>query len=262
MMSFDLRILLNVSNIFNRLWTNTETLLTQTGGDPLISGKILSMELFFWRFTLWKSNIQSKILQIKLILKAYTVGKTMNMVEFYLPSQFRLVTSVSKRFISKDISNPMEIFLMGIFPRIPWEIFKNWSPKILMLQMCKIWQYLPWHTKIRSTNGVFFNTDNGTWVLNCKDLHVDWKENQGKNKLVHFSVSTTKSSHVFMLPSDNPWIMCVVIKRGWWWESGILFNFPVTNLPKFYVFALYVIIVAPAISCEGYLLGLDSKYNI
>ena len=52
------------------------------------------------------------------ILKYNPVGKTMAMVEGYLPSLTKLVTTAAKMAISKGIENPMEMVLLDINTRI------------------------------------------------------------------------------------------------------------------------------------------------
>ena len=154
-MPCDLRNSLHTSPLFNSLRMNGATLLTQSGGNPLIERNGRNMSLCFWSLTLWKLNTQSKINQSKLILKVSTVTKTMDLVEVYLPSQLKLLISVSEKVISKCTKNPMEMVLAEIHPRTPLEIFQNGSPRILLVQIWNIWQQPPWTTTKIHTNGLF-----------------------------------------------------------------------------------------------------------
>ena len=79
------------------------TLLTHRGGHPIITRKSLKMS-------------QSILLQIKLISKQDTVVKTPTLVEIYLPSELQLVTSVAEGAVSKGITNPIEMAMVGIHP--------------------------------------------------------------------------------------------------------------------------------------------------
>ena len=68
------------------------------------------------------------------------MGKTINLVEGYLPTQLQLqlVTSVTERDTSKGIENPTELVLVMIQPISPQEIFQNGSPISLLFLMWNI----------------------------------------------------------------------------------------------------------------------------
>ena len=85
--SYNLRSSLPIGPMLERLWVNTVTLLPQSGGNPLISKKRFKIILCLWIFPLWKLKSQSSRLQIKMVSKNNTVGKTMTLVESHLPIQ-------------------------------------------------------------------------------------------------------------------------------------------------------------------------------
>ena len=45
--------------LFKNICENKATLLTQSGGNPMILTKFLNMILYFWRLQLWQLNLQS-----------------------------------------------------------------------------------------------------------------------------------------------------------------------------------------------------------
>ena len=171
-MSCDLRNSLHTSPLFNSLRMNGATLLTQSGGNPLIERNGRNTSLCFWSLTLWKLNTQSKIIQSKLILKVSTVTKTMDLVEVYLPSQLKLLISVSEKVISKWPKNPMEMVLAEIHPRTPLEISQNGSPRSHRGQCL---EYLTTSTMNHSKNTykwfIYWNNVNGAWGSHWKHLH-------------------------------------------------------------------------------------------
>ena len=71
--------LLHIGTLFKRLWVDTVTLLTQSGGNLLIVRYSLKMSLYFPSLPVWQFKSHSTSMWLNNILDSTTVVNTLNM---------------------------------------------------------------------------------------------------------------------------------------------------------------------------------------
>ena len=140
-----------MSTLYKRLRVDTANLLIQSGRNRLPESKSLNTNLNFRRYTLWPLNSRQTRLWTKLTSRDIEVEMVVALEEGHMSSQMWLVTSVSRRAISRKNARQRELALVGTHPSITQMRFQNGLLRSLLFWIPKILQHTPQPATTTST---------------------------------------------------------------------------------------------------------------